>query len=118
MRVDELRAEPAAGPAAASAAPVTVRPEHSHLRLLGLGLGGLVLLFGIGLLAFQMIAARVPEHRAALQELIRHETGLEISFSALSLHWGWYGPEAVFHDVYVGDPGTGPTLRAAASRLP
>ena len=64
------------------------------------------------LLGFAMIAARVPQHRAALEQLIRHETGLEISFSGLSVRWGWYGPEAVFHDIAVGDARPGPALHA------
>ena len=59
-----------------------------------------------------MIAARVPQHRAALEQLVRHETGLEISFSGLSVRWGWYGPEAVFHDIAVGDARPGPALHA------
>ena len=34
--------------------------------------------------ARELIAAQVPQHRAALEDLIRHETGLEITFSRLT----------------------------------
>ena len=86
-----MRAEPGAGPSAASAASGPVRPVRSRLHLLGLGLGGLALIVATVLLAYAMIAARVPQHRAALEQLIRHETGLEITLVAVR-HWGWYGP--------------------------
>jgi uncharacterized protein YhdP len=54
----------------------------------------------------------VPQHRAALENLIRHETGLEMRFAELSLRWGWHGPEAVFHGVELGEPGGEVLLRA------
>jgi uncharacterized protein YhdP len=63
-------------------------------------------------IAYELAAARVPQHRAALEELIRHETGLEVRFTELSLRWGWYGPEAVFHGVELGEPGGDVLLRA------
>ncbi|HUJ54172.1 MAG TPA: DUF3971 domain-containing protein [Steroidobacteraceae bacterium] len=63
-------------------------------------------------LAYELAAARVPQHRAALENLIRHETGLAVRFSELSLRWGWYGPEAVFHAVELGEPGGAVLLRA------
>ncbi len=107
-----MRADPGAGPSAASAAAGAVRPARSHLHLLAFGLGGLALLVGAVLLGYAMIAARVPQHRAALEQLIRHETGLDISFSGLSVRWGWYGPEAVFHDIAVGAVRPGPALHA------
>ena len=107
-----MRAEPGGGPSAASAAPVPPQPVRSRLRWLALGLGGTALALVAGLLAFAMVAARVPQHRAALEQLIRHETGLEISFSGLSVRWGWYGPEAVFHDIAIGEARPGPALHA------
>lgn len=107
-----MRADPGGGSSAASAAAGTVRPARSRLQLLALGLGGIAVLALVVLLGFAMIAARVPQHRAALEQLIRHETGLEISFSGLSVRWGWYGPEAVFHDIAVGDARPGPALHA------
>ncbi len=107
-----MRADPGGGPSAASAAAGAVRPARSRLHLLALGLGGSAVLALTVLLVFAMIAARVPQHRAALEQLVRHETGLEISFSGLSVRWGWYGPEAVFHDIAVGDARPGPALHA------
>ena len=76
----------------------------SQLRLALVALGGVLALLLTAVLAYQLAAARVPQHRAALEELIRHETGLEVSFSELSVRWGWYGPEAVFHGVELGEP--------------
>ncbi len=107
-----MRAEPGAGPPAASAAAASAHANRSHLRLLALGLGGIALLLTTVLLGYALIAARVPQHRAALEELVRHETGLDISFSRLSVHWGWYGPQAVFQDISVGELPPGPALRA------
>ncbi|HEY2808819.1 MAG TPA: AsmA-like C-terminal region-containing protein [Steroidobacteraceae bacterium] len=89
-----------------------MRPARSHTHLLALGLGGSALLVVVALLGYALIAARIPQHRAALEQLIRHETGLEVSFSGLSVRWGWYGPEAVFHDIAVGDVRPGPSLHA------
>ncbi len=75
-------------------------------------MAGIALVVATVVLAFAMIAARVPQHRAALEQLIRRETGLELSFSGLSVRWGWYGPEAVFHDISVGAARPGPALHA------
>src|SRR5262249_35273804 len=65
---------------------------------------------------YELAAARVPQHRAALEDLIRHETGLEVRFVELSLRWGWYGPEAVFHGVELGEPGSD-AVRLHGARL-
>jgi len=101
MRVGVTPAE-SAGPGARAA----------RLRAALIVLGS-ALLFGVLVwVAYELAAARVPQHRAALEELIRHETGLEVSFSELSLRWGWYGPEAVFHAVELGEPGGAALLRA------
>jgi uncharacterized protein YhdP len=116
MRVGVTRAEPAAGPAAFGAAGAALRPARPHLRLTLLALGGALVLAALVLIACELAAARVPQHRAALEELIRHETGLEVSFSELSVRWGWYGPEAVFHSVVLGEP-AGAGARLSAPRL-
>jgi uncharacterized protein YhdP len=55
-------------------------------------------------LAYQLTAASVPEHRAALERLVRAHTGLDLRFEELALRWGWYGPEAVFSQVELGEP--------------
>jgi len=98
-------AEAAAGPGAAGAASPAARARPPHLRLGLLGLGGVLILGALLLVAYELAAARVPQHRAALEKLIRHQTGLEVRFRSLAVRWGWYGPEAVFQDVELGEPG-------------
>jgi len=96
-------------PAQAQERPARAGP----LRGIAALLGGALLLAALLILGRELIAAQVPQHRAALEEFIRHETGLEITFSRLSVRWGWYGPEAVFHSVVLGEPGgAGPLLSA------
>ena len=102
-------AEPAAAaPDGVAAGDLRPAPLRSLLPALGtiLALGLLLVL------ARELIAARVPEHRVALEQLIREQTGLQISFSRLSVRWGWYGPEAVFSDVTLGESAVAPLLRA------
>jgi uncharacterized protein YhdP len=84
--------------------------------LLVLGLGGVLVLGALLLVAYELAAARVPQHRAALEMLIRHQTGLEVRFRSLAVRWGWYGPEAVFQDVELGEPGQR-TVSLRAPRL-
>src|SRR6202008_1565269 len=67
----------------------------------------------VALTAFKLGTVRVPQHRAALEALIREHTGLEVGFRELSESWGWYGPEAVFHRVVLGEPGGGGALLRA-----
>ena len=75
--------------------------------------GAFLALLTLMVLTYPLAALRVPEQRARLEELLRHETGLEVRFSRLTLRWGWLGPEAVLHDVQLGAPGAAqPTLRA------
>jgi uncharacterized protein YhdP len=84
----------------------------SPLRLLATLLSVALALTLLFVIARELIAARVPEHRAALEELIREQTGLQIAFGRLALRWGWYGPEAVFHDVTLGEAGGATLLHA------
>src|SRR5579862_1052457 len=106
MTVAVSSAEPAAGPPGEPQA-------GAWLRLAAWVLGGVTLAGALLLLAAELAAARVPQHRAALEQLIRYQTGLEVSFSQLSVRWGWYGPEAVFESVVLGEPrGGGAQLRA------
>jgi hypothetical protein len=44
---------------------------------------------------------------------VRAETGLDLRFEELSLRWGWYGPEAVFSHVELGEPGRANALLRA-----
>jgi uncharacterized protein YhdP len=78
-----------------------------------LALGASCALLTLLLIAYGLATARAPQHRAALEELIRHQTGLEVRFNSLAVRWGWYGPEALFQDVELGEPGSStPLLRA------
>ena len=114
-------AEPAAGPvtgpaaagtSAADAAGIGPRAHAARARAAVIALGSALIIGTLVWLGYELAAARVPQHRAALEDLIRHETGLAVSFSELSLRWGWYGPEAVFHAVELGEPGGAALLRA------
>src|SRR6202045_3751053 len=113
MSVRVTPAEPAAGPVALAAGGAGVRPARPGVRWVAWVLGGATILAAVVLIACELAAARVPQHRAALEELIRQQTGLNVSFSELSVRWGWYGPEVVFHGVVLGEPGgRGALLRA------
>src|SRR6202521_6322592 len=113
MSVRVTPAEPAAGPVALAAGGGGARPARSGLRWAAWVLGGATILGAVLLIACELAAARVPQHRAALEDLIRQQTGLNVSFSELSVRWGWYGPEVVFHSVVLGEPaGRGALLRA------
>jgi uncharacterized protein YhdP len=89
----------------AGATGLTARRAPARLRLAALGLGALLILAALLLVGYELAVARVPQHRAALEALIRHQTGLEVRFRGLAVRWGWYGPEAVFQDVELGEPG-------------
>ena len=82
-------AEAAAGPGAAGAAGPAARARPPHLRLVVLGLGGVLILGALLLVAYELAAARALQHRAALEKLIRHQTGLEVRFRSLTVRWGW-----------------------------
>src|SRR4051812_29455978 len=97
-----------AGPS--SAAPAKAR---SWLRVALLGLLGMGALFTLILFAYELARARVPQHRAALERLVRGQTGLDVRFTELGLRWGWYGPEAVFHRVELDEPGNAEALLRA-----
>ena len=114
-----MAADREGGPAVAASADVRRtggRGEGLQLRLalLALAVAGALLL--LLLAAYQLAAARVPQHRAALEQLIRHQTGLEVRFAALAVRWGWYGPEARFEDVELGSR-QGDALLLRAQRL-
>src|ERR1700733_9537966 len=75
--------------------------------LLAIALSALILF------AYELALAQVPEHRAALERLVQAQTGLDVRFAELGLRWGWYGPEAVFRDVELDEPGTTESLLRA-----
>jgi uncharacterized protein YhdP len=106
MTVTVTRAEPAAGPASLAAA----RARRPEWRWLAVTLGCMFSLVSIVWLVYELAVARLPEHRAALEALVRDETHLDLRFSRLRLRWGWYGPECVFRDVELGEPARGAFL--------
>lgn len=92
-----------------------LRHERSVRALRGAAVGAAALAFVAGFMvfAYQLAAARVPAHRAALEALVRSQTGLDLRFEELGLRWGWYGPEAVFSRVELGEPGRAAVLLRA-----
>jgi uncharacterized protein YhdP len=105
MTVSVTPAEPAAAPASPAAAHgARTRTRRPEWRALLLGLGSILGLVTVVWLGYELALARLPEHRAALERLVRDETQLDLHFSELGLRWGWYGPEAVFRDVELGVP--------------
>jgi uncharacterized protein YhdP len=88
-------------------------PSVRYLARAFLGGAALALLAGFMVLAYQLTAARLPEHRAVLERLVRAETGLDLRFEELGVRWGWYGPEAVFSRVELGEAGRAKVLLRA-----
>jgi uncharacterized protein YhdP len=78
-----------------------------------LGTAGVGVVFALILFAYELALARVPQHRAALERLVRAQTGLDVRFTELGLRWGWYGPEAVFRHVELDEPGSSEALLRA-----
>lgn len=85
--------------------PNAVLQRGSWARVTLIGLSSALALFSVVVLAYQLALARVPEHRATLERLLQSQTGLDVRFSQLGVRWGWYGPEAVFRNVELGEPG-------------
>src|SRR5579871_6221815 len=72
-----------------------------------------VALLGAVLLAYEQARSEVPRHRAALERLVRAQTGLEVRFAELALRWGWYGPEIILQRVELQQPGATTVLLRA-----
>ena len=83
--------------------PAIQRGGWARVTLIGLCSAAALLI--VVVLAYQLALARVPEHRATLERLLQSQTGLDVRFSQLGVRWGWYGPEAVFRNVELGEPG-------------
>src|SRR3982074_1066731 len=94
-------------------APNSAAPSRSWLRVALLGTLGAGAVFALILFAYELARARVPQHRAALERLVRAQTGLDVRFTELGLRWGWYGPEAVFRHVELDEPGNSEALLRA-----
>src|SRR5205807_2632708 len=105
-----------AGPVAPGAGDAEERSRGRRLRLVAWAAAAVAILGAAALTAWELAAARVPQHRAALEALIREHTGLDVGFKELTVRWGWYGPEAVFHRVVLGEPG-GSSVLLRAPRL-
>jgi hypothetical protein len=57
--------------------------------------------------------ARVPQQRAAVERLLRAQTGLDVRYGRLVVRLGFYGPEAEFSNIEMHRPGAdAPLLRA------
>jgi uncharacterized protein YhdP len=87
--------------------------SQSWLRIALLGTVGVGVVFALIVFAYELARARVPQHRAALEHLVRVQTGLDVRFTELGLRWGWYGPEAVFRQVELDEPGSAQALLRA-----
>ena len=96
--------------------PVGAQGAPRWLRRAMLGVAAAAALLVFTVLVYELARARVPQHRAALERLVRAQTGLDVRFAELGLRWGWYGPEVAFRRVELGEPGqggaTGTLLRA------
>ncbi len=96
---------PTAGAGSPAAPPHIPKPRLQWLRIVVATAVAAAAFGGTLVLAYQLALARVPQHRAALEGLVRARTGLDVRFNELGLRWGWYGPEAVFRSVELGEPG-------------
>jgi uncharacterized protein YhdP len=91
----------------------SVAPVRSWFRVALLSSLGVGAVCAFVLFAYELALAQVPHHRAALERLVRAETGLDVRFNELGLRWGWYGPEAVFRRVELDQPGSAAALLRA-----
>ena len=106
-------ADSAAGTDAPAAGQPGATRARTLVRVMLITLAGASLLATVILFTYALAAARVPEQRASLETLVHAETGLDLRFSELRLRWGWYGPEAVFQDVELHEPGEARALLTA-----
>jgi uncharacterized protein YhdP len=97
----------------AETGPNSAAPARSWLRVALLGTLAVGAISALLLFAYELALARVPQHRAALERLVRAQTGLDVRFTELGLRWGWYGPEAVFRHVELDEPGSSEALLRA-----
>jgi uncharacterized protein YhdP len=93
------------------------RSRAAWLRVLLAVAAMLLVLGGLAVFTYQLALARIPEHRAALERLVRARTGLDVRFNELGVRWGWYGPEVVFSAVELGEPERSNVLLRAAALI-
>src|SRR5215470_6758305 len=96
-----------------ASAPKSAALPRSWLRVALLGAFAVGAIFALILFAYELALARIPQHRAALERIVRAQTGLDIRFTELGLRWGWYGPEAVFRQVELDEPDSAEALLRA-----
>lgn len=65
------------------------------------------------LAAYASALARLPQQRAALESLLRSQTGLDVRFAALAVRVGFYGPELHFTSIEMRRPGDAERLLRA-----
>jgi hypothetical protein len=91
--------------------------DRSHwARRSALGLFCLGLVLVLGFVFTRVIAARVPEQRATLENLITDRTGLDVRFENVRFAWDLKGTSAVFDRVELTDP-RGNRVRVVAPLL-
>src|SRR5690242_5908569 len=91
-------------------APSTTDAARAHGALLA-GLAAVALLALLS--TWTAALARVPQQRAAVERLLRAQTGLDVRYGRLAVRLGFYGPEAEFGNVEMRRPGaSAPLLRA------
>jgi uncharacterized protein YhdP len=103
--------------AASEHEPSRARSRAAWLRVLLAVSATLLVLGALGVFTYQLALARIPEHRAALERLVRARTGLDVRFNELGVRWGWYGPEVVFGAVELGEPERSNVLLRAAALI-
>jgi uncharacterized protein YhdP len=64
--------------------------------------------------AYAAALARLPQQRAAIEALVRVQTGYELRFGRIAVRLGFYGPEAHFTNVEMWRPGRERRLLQAA----
>ncbi len=76
---------------------------------------GWLLAAGAALLgAYTVALARLPQQRAAIESLVRAQTGYDVRFGRIAVRLGFYGPEAHFTDVQMWRPGSARRLLRAS----
>ncbi len=85
-------------------------------RRAGVLVAGLIVTLIVGAMFAQIVIARVPQQRAAIEEALRKHTGLEIRFASMHVGWGFRGAQAELSDVRISDPQSA-RFRATAPRV-
>jgi uncharacterized protein (TIGR02099 family) len=68
-------------------------------KVLAFGLGGLLLLLLLAMLAVKLALDRAPQYQAEIKEWLHAQTGFHIAFAHVSPAFRWYGPELYFEQL-------------------